>query len=146
MNIDNIALDQVEAFAQSTKKVGVKFDDDGDPTVGFVIVSKDSKQYRDAASLVRAAAIRRQTNKRTRIDRSTEEGALELDSVLQENEFELALSVVVGWFGFTESDGNGGQKPAEFSKDRVAQMFKVKPTWREKVSASLEEEEGFLAI
>lgn len=143
MDINNISLDEVEAIALATKKVGIKFDDDGEPTVGFIIVSKDSKEYRDTAAQVRARAIRRQTNRKTRVDRFTEEGSLQLDGILQENEHELAVAVVVGWFGFTEPQ-DGQQVPASFSKDRVDQMFKVKPTWREKVTMALEEEEGFL--
>lgn len=142
--MDITQFNQAEKLTQATKKVGLEFDDNGEPTLGFVIVGKDSKEYREAASQVRAAAIRRQTNRKTKIDRTTEEGALKLDEVLQENEHTLALAVVVGWFGFTQPDGNGGQSPAEFSKERLDHMFKVKPTWREEVTKALEDSDGFL--
>jgi hypothetical protein len=144
LDINNIAIDQIEASAQATKKVGVLFNEMGEPTVGFVIVSKDSPEYRDAAAKMRANAIRRQTNRKTKIDRTTEDGAIKLDEILQENEFALATSVVKGWFGFTEPDGNGGQRQAEFSSERAEHILKVKPTWREKITFALEDEEGFL--
>lgn len=143
--MDITQFDHAEKLAQATKKVGLEFNDDGEPTLGFVIVGKDSKEYREAAAQVRAAAIRRQTNRKTKIDRTTEEGALRLDEVLQENEHALALAVVVSWFGFTEPAENG-HKPALFTKERLDHMFKVKPTWREEVTKALEDSEGFLPI
>lgn len=136
-------MDIEEVRAPGTKKVAVDWDENGDPKVGFIIVSKDSKEYRGAAAKQRAAAIRRQAVKKSRIDRTTEEGALEMDNVVQSSEFAVALAVVVDWFGFTQSDGNGGKKPADFSKERVEHMLTVRPTWREEITKALEEPEGF---
>jgi len=125
--------------AQLTHKVGVAFDDNMEPTVGFVIVSKDSPQVRDAASRMRALGIKRQSNKRTKIDAKTEDGAEELDKIMQKSDFEIALAAVVDWFGFTS---NG--QPIPFDPKMVRQMFEVRPSWREKVSADLEADENFL--
>jgi hypothetical protein len=124
-----------------TQRVGITFDDEGEPLVGFVIVSKDSKAYRDTASRLRAAGIKRQANKRSRIDTTTDEGAVEFADVLESNEFELAFAVVVDWFGFTDK----GQ-PVPFNKNVVRQMFEKRPSWRERVSAALEAEENFLKL
>jgi hypothetical protein len=124
---------------EATQKVGVAFDDEGAPTVGFIIVGKDSKQYRDTAARLRAAGIRRGAVKSQRIDTKTEDGAAQFDAILQKNEEELAVAVIIDWFGFTS---NG--EPAAFSSDAVRKVFQARPTWREKVSAALENEAAFL--
>lgn len=139
MNVDKIDLEQIEASAQATKKVGVAFNEDGEPTVGFIIVGKDSKQYREKAAQLRAKVIRRQANTKEKIDRKTEEGALKLDSIVQSNQHEEAVAVVVGWFGF-----ESGGKPAEFSAELVDKVLKAKPTWREAITLALEDTTGFL--
>jgi hypothetical protein len=134
MEVKNIEIGDVlnVPVEDVTQRVGITFDDEGEPLVGFVIVSKDSKAYRDTASRLRAAGIKRQANKRSRIDTTTDEGAVE---------FELAFAVVVDWFGFTDK----GQ-PVPFNKNVVRQMFEKRPSWRERVSAALEAEENFLKL
>jgi hypothetical protein len=123
------------------KKVGIAFDDDGAPTSGFVIVGKDSDEYRKCANDLRATGIRRQANKRTRIDTKTEEGALEFAEVIQQNEFELACSVIVDWFGFTRN----GELMA-FDKSIARRMLEARQSWAQRISAELENEDGFLKL
>jgi hypothetical protein len=124
---------------QNTHKVDVAWDDDGNPTAGFIIVSKDSAQYRAKAAELRASGIKRGAIKSQRIDTKTEEGAKKLDSIMQDNELELAISATVGIYGFKK----GGQA-AEYSEALVRDLYTKKPTWREKVSAALEVEANFL--
>lgn len=145
LDINTLTIDQVEASAQATKRVGFVNDDDGNPTVGVVIVSKDSDEYQKAAAKARAAGIRRQLNSRTKIDRKTEEGSMKIDDVMQGTEHELACVVVKDWFGFTAPDAAGMQQPVPFDASKVDHLLKVKPTWRMKISAALEDEDGFLA-
>ena len=133
--------DVLNSDSEQTKKVAVVTNDDGSPAVGFIIVGKDSQQYRDCAKKLRSNGIRRQANKRTRIDTKTEEGALSFGKILEENEYELAVAVVVGYFGFTS-----GGADIPFSEDMTRKLFDKKPSWREKVSAELEAEEGFLKL
>jgi hypothetical protein len=135
----SIDLDSLGTAGEATQRVGVAFDDDGSPTTGFVIVGKDSHQYRDTAQRLRVSGIKRQAVKAQRIDTKTDEGATAFDQLIQRNEEELAVAVVVGWFGFTA----GGQ-PAAFSADNVRKVFKAKPSYREKVSAAMENEAAFL--
>lgn len=127
--------------SKATKKVTLVADEDGNPAVGFVIVGKDSDQYRECAARLRSNAIRRQSNKRSKIDTKTDEGAHALARILDENEFELAASVVVDYFGLTQ----GGVR-VECSDEMTRKLFKAKPSWREKVSAELEAEDGFLKL
>lgn len=61
--------------SEITHRVGIAFDDDGEPTAGFVVVGSDSKQYRDALERQRIAGIRRQAAKSPRINGKSEEGA-----------------------------------------------------------------------
>jgi hypothetical protein len=127
--------------AEATKKVGVAFGDDNEPTVGFIIVGKDAPPVREAAAKMRAAGIKRQANKRTRIDTKTEDGALAFAEILEENEFELAIAATVGWFGFTR-----GKEALPFDAGVLRQMFIKRPSWRERVSAAMETDEGFLKL
>lgn len=135
----SIDLDSLTKDDPPTKKVGIEFDDDGNPTVGFIIVSKDSAQYVNTAHLLRSAAIKRQSNKSQKLDTKTDAGAQALDQVLQENELALALAVTVGWFGFTHKG-----EPAPYTHEAGRNAYTKRPTWREKVTAALEAESGFL--
>jgi hypothetical protein len=139
--LQTIDFDDLDDASQQTKKVGVVFNDDNEPVIGFIIKSKDSEEYRSCGARLRASAIKRQAVTSSRIDRSTDEGAVKLDEVLQTNEDELAIAVTVDFFGFTHQG-----KPLEFSKDMVRKIFSKKPTWREKVTAALEDEESFLRL
>lgn len=131
-------LDQVQE-EPSTQRVAVSWDEDGEPTDGFIIVGKDSEEYQRVIAAQRQKAIRRQAVKRTRYDLKTEEGAEQLDSTLRQNEFEVAAAVVVGWFGFTV---NG--QPAPFVRERVTQILAVKPSWKDRILQALEDEAAFL--
>lgn len=139
MTPQTIDLDTITAAEEATQKVGIAFDDDGNPTVGFVIVGKDSHQYRSTEQRLKAAAIRRGATKSQRIDTKTEEGSAAYVKLMQQNEEELAAAVVVGWFGFS----SGGQ-PAPFSAEAVRRVLKARPTYRDRITAALENEAGFL--
>jgi hypothetical protein len=131
-------LDQVQE-EPNTQRVAVNWDEDGEPSDGFIIVGKDSDEYQRTLSGQRQKAIRRQAVKRTRFDLKSEEGAEQLDATLRQNEFEIAAAVVVGWFGFTV---NG--QPAPFVRERVTQILAVKPSWKDRILAALEDEASFL--
>jgi hypothetical protein len=131
-------LDQVQE-EPGTQRVAIAWDEDGEPTDGFIIVGKDSDEYQRTISGQRQKAIRRQAVKRTRFDLKSEEGAEQLDATLRQNEFEVAAAVVVGWFGFTV---NGQAAP--FVRERVTQILAVKPSWKDRILAALEDEAAFL--
>lgn len=131
-------LDQVQE-EPNTQRVAVGWDEEGEPTEGFIIVGKDSDEYQRTISGQRQKAIRRQAIKRTRFDLKTEEGAEQLDVAMRQNEQEIAVAVTVGWFGFT----NKGE-PAPFVKERMTQILAVKPSWKDRILAALEDEAAFL--
>jgi hypothetical protein len=131
-------LDQVQD-EPNTQRVAVAWDEEGEPTDGFVIVGKDSEEYQKTIAGQRQKAIRRQAVKRTRFDLKTEEGAEQLDATLRQNEFEIAAAVVVGWYGFTVKG-----EPAKFVKERVVQILAVKPSWKDRILAALEDDAAFL--
>lgn len=130
-------LDQIKE--EGTQRVEVDWDDDGEPTAGFIIVSKNSDEYQKTFAAQRQRAIRRQAVKRTRFDMKTEEGAEQLDETIQKNNTELAIAVVTGWFGFTA----GGQE-APFDKAAIPAIFEKRPSWRDRVLQALEDEAAFL--
>ena len=72
-------LDSLDDASPITHKVGIAFDDDGEPTVGFVVVGKDSTQYREATQRLRIAGIKRGAVKSQRIDTKTDDGATTFD-------------------------------------------------------------------
>lgn len=123
---------------QITSQVVVAFDEEGQPKAWFDVVGKDSDQYRQAAEKLRLAGIKRGAT-RQKIDTKTDDGAARLDGIIQRNDFELAVAVVVGWGGF----GAAG-KPVPLTDEALRNVLKAKPTWREKISAALEDEAGFL--
>ena len=139
MKTNTVDLDMIEQSRDATQKVGVMFDSEGEPTAGFVIVGKDSPQYREVTERLRVAGVKRGANHKERIDTKTDEGALEFDRTVQRNEVEIAVAVTVGWFGFVSG---GAEVP--FSQTRLREVFAAKPTWRERVSIALENEAGFL--
>ena len=126
---------------EQTKRVAVVRDDDGKEAIGFVIVGKNSKRYRDRAAQLRAAGIRKQANKRTRIDTKTEEGSVAFSEMLEQNEVELAIAVVVDYFGLMQRG-----EPFPCTPENTRALFAKMPSWREQVSAELEAEDGFLKL
>lgn len=120
-------------------KVAVVVDIDGNDKSGFFITSKNSQEYQNAARQVRIDGLKRSAKRKSVLDTSTDEGAGAVAKMIDSNEIALACAVVKDWFGF-ESNG----APAPFSSVMVAKMFAKMPTWREKVSAALENETNFL--
>jgi hypothetical protein len=113
-------------------------DEDGKPVYGFTVVGKNSANYQKASTAIRAAALRRASNRKSALDATTEQGSLAIAETIDKNELALATAVVVGWFGF----GSGGQL-VDFDAARVGPLLAKHPTWREKISAALEVDANF---
>lgn len=129
----------LDNLAPTTHTVGITFDDEGNPRSGFIIVGRDSEQFRAETERQRVAGMVRGAKKNSRIDTATEEGARQLDLLIRENERALAVAVTVGWFGFSK-----GGAPAEFSKAALESVFKARPTWADQVIAELGVQSNFL--
>src|SRR4051812_4354283 len=84
-----------------TVKVPVLFDEDGEPKAGFLIVGKNSPEYRGANHAIRSEGYQRSAKRKTAIDTATEEGASHLVSLVDGNQGRIALAVAVESFGFT---------------------------------------------
>jgi hypothetical protein len=124
-----------------TQRVGIAFDDEGEPYVGFVIVGKDSQQFRDADTAQRVSGLKRQSIKQQKIDTKTDAGATQFIDLVQGNELNLAVAVVVDWFGFNVA---GTNQPMPFDADRLRKLLDGRKTWRDKILVALENEEAFL--
>ena len=135
----NTEIDDIDVVLDERKKVIFAYDEDGEPKLGFIIVNKDSAQYVQRTHELRAAGIKLQAVKSRKIDSKTDEGAAKLDKLIQSTDLEIAICVVVDWFGFTK---NG--EPAPFDTAKVRQGMMAHPTWCDKVTAALENEAGFL--
>lgn len=122
-----------------THNVDILFDDDGNATLGFVIVGKNSPEYQAENHAVRAEGYKKSAVRKTAIDAKTDEGSSKLVDMIDSNATRLALSAVVGWYGFTSAGA-----PVPFDKKLVLAAFKKYPTWEDKVNAALEVDANFL--
>lgn len=122
-----------------THKVSVIDNADGESVSGFIIVGKNSLEFINAASQIRIDNIKRAAKRKQQLDTSTDEGAAVLAKTVDRNDRTSALSVVIGWYGFT---ANGQEIP--FDKAMVEKMFAKFPTWQEKVLKELEAEANFM--
>jgi hypothetical protein len=137
-DIANLAAAAVVA---KTFNVDVLFDDDGNATAGFVIVGKNSNEYQAENHAIRAEGYKKSAIRKTAIDVKTDEGSSKLVDNIDSNATRLALSVVTGWYGFT----NNGE-PVPYTKELGLAAFKKFPTWEDKVNAALEVDANFLKV
>ena len=127
--------------ARVTFDVAVIFDADGEPVAGIKIVGKNSDEYRKESHAVRAEGYKKSAKRKTAIDASTDAGADQLVTVIDDNQKRLALAVAVDWYGFTS---NGA--PAAFDKDMIAAAFDKYPTWQDRVTTALENDANILKV
>lgn len=120
-------------------KVVVVTDVEGNDRCGFMIDSKNCAEYQEATRQVRIDGLKRSAKRKTSLDTTTDEGAGVVAKMIDTNELTLACAVVKGWFGF-ESQG----KPVPFNKPTLMKLFAKYPTWKDKVTAALENEANFL--
>jgi hypothetical protein len=137
-DIDN--MNNVDVV-QATHKVGVVFNDDGEPVSGFLIVGKNSPQYQEANNSVRAENIKRAAKRNKQVDASTDEGAKIISRTVMSNEKTIVSAVVVDWFGFLK-----GGEPLSFDKAVVDKMLTAFPTWQTAISAALENDANFMKV
>lgn len=132
-------LSQLDSTEDATLfKVAVISDIDGNDKCGFMIDSKNCAEFREATRLVRIDGLKRSAKRKSQLDTSTDEGAGVVAKMIENNETSLALSVVKGWFGF---QSNGVAAP--FDKALVAKMLNKYPTWKDKITAALDNEANF---
>lgn len=122
-------------------KVTVVSDIDGNDKCGFFIDSKNCAEYQAATRAIRIDGLKRSTKRKSQLDTSTDEGAGVIAKLIEANEVILATAVVKDWFGF-ETKG----VPAIFDKATVSKMFTKYPTWKDKITAALENETNFLKV
>lgn len=132
-------LDQLnDTNEEVLHKVVVVSDIEGNDKCGFFITSKNSPEYQAAARQVRVDGLKRSAKRKSALDTATDEGAGVVAKMIEANELTLALSVVKGWFGFQSKGAD-----APFDKASVVQMFAKFPTWKDKVTAALDNESNF---
>lgn len=138
VDFDNI-LESAEK--RSTVDVPVLFDEDGEPKAGFRIVSKNSPEYQGEQQAMRAEGHKRAAKRKTAIDASTDEGALQLVHLVDDNQRRLALAVVAETFGFERA-----KEEIQLTKAQIIAAFDKFPTWQDRVMAKLEDDAAFLKV
>ena len=132
-------LNQLDVVEDNLFSVGVVTNIDGNDECGFLIVGKNSPEFQEASRQVRIDGLKRSSKRKTALDTSTDEGAGAVSKIIETNEMTLATSVVKGWFGFKT---NGEDAP--FDKAIVSKMLTKFPTWKDKITAALENDANFI--
>ena len=114
-------------------------DANGDCKSGFVIVGKNSDEYKAATKRIRVEGLQRSAQRKSPLDTSKAEGAETLASAIEANDIAQAAAVVCGWFGFA----NNGVA-AQFDAKTARAMLVKFPTWRQKVLEALEDDANFI--
>jgi hypothetical protein len=140
-DISNLTGSAAAALVATTYNVDVLFDDDGNPTAGFVIVGKNSPEYQAESHAVRAEGHKRSAIRKAALDVKTDEGASKLVDIIDDNSTRLALAVVKDWYGFTSAGA-----PVPYEKKHGLAAFQKFPVWEEKVNAALEVDNNFLKV
>lgn len=124
-----------------TFKVPVIVDADGNPESGFVIVGRNSPEYREADKAVRVVNQKAAANRTKAIDLKSDAGATKVVDIVDGQEVARAAAVVVDWFGWDK-----GGVPRPFEKSAMVKILTAKPTWLAKINAALTEDNNFLPV
>lgn len=137
--VEGFDLDSLETVTQVTHKCAVITDDDGNPVTGFILAGKNSDEYVGAIKTNHIGNIMRSGKRKQSIDPATEAGATVVANTVARNDRNVALAIIVGWFGF-----NKGGQPLAFDKTMVPAMLDRCPQWQIKVLSDLEAEANFM--
>lgn len=136
---DGFDIGSIDVAATATFNVDLILDANGDPKSGFVIVGKNSDEYKAAAKRIRVEGLQRSAQRKGPLDTSKAEGAEALASAIEANDITQASAVVCGWFGFADKG-----VVAEFNAKTARAMLVKFPTWRQKVLEALEDDANFI--
>lgn len=118
--------------------VPLLFNKDGEPSDGFKVLGANSEQYQEAVRQMNMLAYKKTSRRGGGIDASTETGAIELAAAVDKRVDFIAKACIVEIYGFTEN-GN----PMLLNEKTLDALFQVRPTWRNKVIAAIEQERVF---
>jgi len=136
-------IKKIESSRAATFNVDVGLDTSASvPTpVGFIIVGLNSPEFEKADLAVRAFNARshaqRAVQKRV-LDTTTEEGAMELTQMTQQQRWIYFRHCIKGWYGFQDE----GQ-PAVFTSEAALNVLRARPMWAEVVAVAMENEANF---
>ena len=132
-------LADLDSTAESTFDVPVAFDADGNAIAGFKVVGKNSTKYRNAKRRQDVIAVKKSTQRGGKApDGKTDEGALQYLEDSTARESAIVRACVVDWYGFTK---NGAA--IALTDDELVNVFEKRPTWFDKVSASISTDANF---
>lgn len=126
-------------IASVVHKCSVITDADGNPQAGFLMVGKNSNEYRTVQRDLRSEGLQRSAKRKEAVDTSTPEGAAIVIDTIDSSNLRTACAVVTGWFGFGV-DGN----EVAFDKSRLESIFTQMPAWKDKVLTDLEKDANFM--
>jgi hypothetical protein len=124
-----------------TFKVPVIVDADGNPESGFIIVGRNSPEFREADKAVRIVNQKAAASRTKAIDLKTDAGATKVVDIVDGQDVARAAAVVVDWFGWDKAG-----VPRPFDKSAMPKILAAKPTWLAKINAALTEDNNFLPV
>lgn len=137
--VDNsVDIDSLDQDAKEPIDVALVLDDEGNPKSGFKVVGSDSPEYQEADRAWKVKNVQKSARRGHAIQAATETGAQELVNLVAKREYSIAVSCIVGIYGFTMKG-----EPAVLSEDTLKAIFSKKPTWRTKVVMAIEAEQVF---
>jgi hypothetical protein len=136
------SLGEIEKSAQETCEVVVgHYDDDAKTPVGFTVVGTGSKEYAQADRDIQILNIKEAALRKTgRLDLTTDKDAAMIADGAEKRRLLQIEGCVVGWFGFTDSDG---QTALEFTPDNLRRVLKARPHWGNLILMAIEDERNF---
>ena len=130
--------EQDKTAAEEPIRIAVAVDDEGNDVCGFFVAGKNSSAYQKESQRIRAAALRRASNRKGVSDSSTEAGSVALAKSIDDSELSLASAIAIDWFGFARNN-----VPVPFDRAVASGLLAKYPTWREKIIAAVEADANF---
>jgi hypothetical protein len=129
-----------------THKVGVIFNEDGEPISGFYIVGRNSDEHRKVDKALKIVNQQAAAARSKAIDQKTQAGAEKVITVIDAQNVARAAAVTVGWFGWDKKGDDGKPVARPFDASLMPAILKQKPTWVEKIQFALFEDNNFLPV
>lgn len=132
-----IDLNSLSVDERATFRVYVVGGEGIEDSSGFEVVGPNSAEFQKASAQIAAQAMR-DAKGGVFADVDTDEGAAKVQAQSQARLVSVALSCVVGIFGFTE-----GGEPLPYSRATVEKLLTLRPRWALHITRAVETEANF---
>ena len=132
-------LSRLDDTTRVTFKVDLVFDGAGEPLSGFEVIGSNEPEIRSILDELRKQGTIRANAKKGKLDLATDDGAEKMIEIVDQNEFNKALTAIVGWYGFKSGDVD-----APFDRATLKRLLTKFPTWVDKVNEAVANDANFI--